>query len=165
LTSRSEGPLPFGLGFHPWFPRTTATRLRFAAPGAWPQDDRHLPATQTPQPIPSGWDFSAQSALPPGWINTAFSAWDGEAVLVGDDLIVRLSALGVDTLIVYSPGDHAPFFCLEPVSHPVDAHNLPGRPGLVTLDPGGRLSASMTLSWAAGNARGDPARDGDPAPR
>jgi galactose mutarotase-like enzyme len=29
----------------------------------------------------------------------------------------------------------------------VDAHNLPGRPGLVRLEPGGRLAAAMRLAW------------------
>jgi aldose 1-epimerase len=44
--------------------------------------------------------------------------------------------------LVYRP----PFgagFCVEPVSQPVDAFNLAGRPGLVDLAPGQTLSLSV----------------------
>ena len=150
LTSRSDLPLPCGLVFHPWFPRTPSTRVRFAAADCWPQSDRHLPTTSDPVPIPPDWDFSTLASLPAGWINTTFSGWDGEAWIAQDASAVplRISAPGLLTLIVYSPSADAPFLCLEPVSHPVDAHNLPGQPGLVRLDPGESLAASMTLSWA-----------------
>lgn len=149
LTSRSTEPLPFGLGFHPWLPRTSATRVRFSATGGWPQTDRHLPATTEPVPLPRGMDFRTPRPLPPDWINTAFSGWDGEAEIRQDDTAVplRLSAPGLSTLILYSPSAGAPFFCLEPVSHPVDAHNLPGQPGLVRLAPGESLAATLTLRW------------------
>jgi aldose 1-epimerase len=75
---------------------------------------------------------------------------------------VRLTAPGLSTLIVYSPSAEAPFLCLEPVSHPVDAHNLPGQPGLVRLEPGEGLSASMVLAWHA-PACDAPAQDASPA--
>jgi len=151
LTSRSAFPLPFGLGFHPWFPRTPATRLCFSATGCWPQTDRHLPAVTEPVPLPPDRDFTAAAALPPGWMNLGFSGWDGEAGIQQDRSAVslRLCAPGLSTLILYSPSADAPFLCLEPVSHPVDAHNLPGQPGLVRLAPGESLSATMTLRWDA----------------
>jgi aldose 1-epimerase len=67
------------------------------------------------------------------------------------------------TLILYSPSAQAPFLCLEPVSHPVDAHNLPGQPGLVRLAQGESLSAFLALSWDV-PTRGEPARDKAPRP-
>lgn len=154
LTSRADRPLPHGLGFHPWFPRTPSTRARFRAEGCWPQDDRHLPATDRPVPSPPAWRFEEPAPLPRGWINTAFSGWDGEAEVLqaGDAVPLRLLASGLSTLIVYSPSAEAPFFCLEPVSHPVDAHNLPGQPGLRRLAPGESLAATMALEWGDGPA-------------
>jgi aldose 1-epimerase len=149
VTSRAAIPLPFGLGFHPWFPRNAHTRLRFHADGHWPQDDRFLPTTVEPVPVPPEWRFDAPSPLPSGWINTAFSGWDSQIELDQDDAAVPLCirAPGLTTLIVYSPGAEFPFVCLEPVSHPVDAHNLPGQPGLVPLSPGDSRSGTMTLTW------------------
>lgn len=158
LTSRSAGPLPVGLGFHPWFPRRSATRVRFSATGCWPQTDRHLPATAEPVPLPPDWDFRAPAPLPPGWINAAFSGWDGEGEIQQDSTAVplRLSAPGLSSVILYAPSAEAPFFCLEPVSHPVDAHSLPGQPGLVRLAPGESLAATMGLHWDAPDAPSQP---------
>ncbi len=40
LLNRGPVTLPFGGGFHPWFPRNAATRVSFAASGWWPEDER-----------------------------------------------------------------------------------------------------------------------------
>lgn len=151
LTSRARVPLPFGGGFHPWFPRSAATRLRFDAAGHWPEDARHLPASKTPEPAPPDWRWSEPGPLPAGWINAGFSDWNGAAeVRQGREAVsVRLSAQNLTTIILYAPSSEAGFFCLEPVSHPVNAHNLPGQPGLLTLQPGESLSWSLELKWSA----------------
>ncbi|NAZ36208.1 aldose 1-epimerase [Rubellimicrobium sp. CFH 75288] len=151
LVSRADMTLPWGLGFHPWFPRDAGTRARFAAAGWWPQDDRHLPRGPAPEPLPPTLDFSAPRPFPEGWLNAAFDGWDGTAEVLqtsGRAVSVRLAARGLGTLLAYSPGASAPFLCLEPVSHPVDAHSLPDRPGLVPLAPGETLEAAMTLDWS-----------------
>ena len=149
LTSRADCPLPFGGGFHPWFPRSDDTRLQFRATGCWPEDSRHLPATPAPVPTPADWRWDRSRPLPQGWINAGFSGWDGSAAIgQGPGAVsVRLSAPGLSTALVYSPSGSADFFCFEPVSHPVDAHNLPERPGLVTLATGESLGWQMTLEW------------------
>ncbi len=148
VTSTGPAALPFGLGLHPWFPRSADTRLAFAATGQWPETADHLPATQTPQPLkPNPWEKPA--ALPDGWINMGFSGWDGQALVAqGPQAVpVRVTAAGLETAILYSPSAQADFFCFEPVSHPVDAHNLPGQPGLTVLAPGESLMGAMTLTW------------------
>lgn len=150
LLSRSEQPMPFGLGFHPWFPRDADTRLAFAASGVWKEDACHLPASESPAPVPEEWDFSEGRALPEAWINNGFDGWDGVLRIdqgkAGVSVAVTASSL-LSTLIVFSPEATAGFFCAEPVSHPVDAHNLPGMPGLVTLAPGNTLWAAMEIEW------------------
>ncbi len=150
LEMTNAGPeLPFGGGFHPWFPRLPGTRLHFAASGLWLEDDRHLPTRHIPPAKMPDWDFSTPRALPRGWINNAFTGWDGQAAIHQPDQGMRLdiAAPGLGTAIVYSPDEAADFFCFEPVSHPVDAHNLPGRPGLRMLAPGAALRLELTLSW------------------
>ncbi|MBV8041725.1 MAG: hypothetical protein JO226_03690 [Pluralibacter sp.] len=37
------------------------------------------------------------------------------------------------------------FLCLEPQSHPVNAHRMPGQPGLVLLQQGEETSLSMSI--------------------
>ena len=61
--------------------------------------------------------------------------------------VAATPALG--TCILYSPGRAAPFFCLEPVSHPVDAFHLPGAPGLRVLQPGERFAVACTFAAEA----------------
>lgn len=149
LANRGDRPLPLGGGFHPWFPRNAGTRLSFSASGWWPEDDRHLPATWTPQPIPAALRFDDAKALPAAWINAGFSGWSGQARILQDSdaIPVTLSAPSLSTLILYSPAAEADFFCLEPASHPVDAHNLPGQPGLRLLAAGEETTFAMQLDW------------------
>ena len=47
-------------------------------------------------------------------------------------------------LLLYRPPDQA-FFCLEPVTHPIDAFHLPDRPGLRVLRTGESLA--MQVQW------------------
>ncbi len=149
LRNTADATLPFGGGFHPWFPRDAATRIAFSAAGWWPEDDRHLPAGQHPAALPEDLRFDEPRLLPDGWINAGFAAWPGRARLLQGpaQVSVAIDAPDLTTLIVYSPGTEADFVCVEPVSHPVDAHNLPGQPGLRPLAPGEETAFEMRLDW------------------
>jgi aldose 1-epimerase len=146
VTHSGPDPLPYGLGFHPWFPRTPATRLRLHATGVWTEGEGYLRAGGHPDPLPDALRF-AGTALPDGWLNAGLSGWDGQAEIgQGDgDASLSVTASGLPVLILYSPATDAPFFCAEPVSHPVDAHNLPGRDGLKVLANGQSMNATLTL--------------------
>jgi aldose 1-epimerase len=140
-TNVAEIALPFGLGFHPWFPRTPMTQLKAPAKAVWLQDSRHLPTEPVPVATRPEWDFSSFRSLPDRWINNGFVGWAGRAAIHWTDRGLGLE-LEADPLLsnflLYSPSGDAPFFCFEPVSHAVDAHNLPPGPeahGLVVLAP------------------------------
>jgi galactose mutarotase-like enzyme len=53
-------------------------------------------------------------------------------------------ALRNDYFLLYRPPDQA-FFCLEPVTHPIDCFHLPDRPGLRVLRTGESLA--MQVQW------------------
>lgn len=151
VQNAGDEPLPFGLGFHPWIVRTAGTRLGARAGGVWLEDERHLPKADSPVEIPAEWDFSRLRGLPGGWINNAFAGWDGFAEVSWPDRGLGLR-IGADpklsTFILYSPSRDAAFFCFEPVSHPVDAFNLPGEPashGLIVLGPEERTQVTATF--------------------
>ena len=155
--TNTGAPLPFGGGFHPWFPRGPATRVAFHATGVWTETAEHLPDAHLPLDRHRGRAFDDLRPPPDGWINEGYTGWDGRATIAQGDVTLTLTAAPpLGTLLVHSPGRDAGFVCLEPVSHPVDALNLPGRPGLVTLGPGETLVLSMTLDW-----RDAPAQAGD----
>lgn len=151
IVSRADIGLPYGLGFHPWFPRLPETHLKFKAGGVWLEDQNHMPAGLAPAPVPPEWDFGMLRPLPREWINNAFSGWDGQARIMqgSSGIAVTIKTDNTDHAVLYSPSATADFFCFEPVTHPVDAHNLPGLPGLRTLSHGENLEISMTLGWDA----------------
>ncbi|MCC5973946.1 MAG: aldose 1-epimerase [Rubellimicrobium sp.] len=148
VTHRGQQPLPYGGGFHPWFPRYARTRLQFHATGFWPEDHAHLPTTRAPVNAPADLLFAQPAPLPPRFVNNALSGWDGTMTIEEPGHRVTLTALGMSTLLLYSPGADAPFFCAEPVLHPVDAHNLPDRPGLIPLHDGETMTMTLSLGWS-----------------
>jgi aldose 1-epimerase len=146
-TNLAAIPLPFGLGFHPWLPRTPATQLLAPAKSVWLEDARHLPTERVAVARYPEWDFSSFRSLPAGWINNGFVGWNGRAVIRWEDRSLALEVEArppLSNFILYSPSANATFFCFEPVSHAVDAHNLTPGPeahGLVVLAPGRTLAA------------------------
>lgn len=143
-TNESDRPLPFGLGIHPWLPRTPRTRLAFSSREVWLEDGRHLPAAVRNVTGDARMDFSEPRSLPRDWINNAFGGWNGAAEITWPERGIGLRISASPELrhcLVFSPNGNAPFFCFEPVSHPVDAHNQPGLPGLRMLEPGETLEA------------------------
>jgi len=140
VTNRGPDTLPFGLGLHPWFPRTPGTTLQARAAVVTLEDRLHLPNGQIAVTSREDWDFSAHRRLPDRWINNDFSPWDGHAEIIWSDRGLRLGIAAEDDLpayILYSPASDADFFCFEPVTHLVDAHNRAGGPeanGLAILD-------------------------------
>ncbi len=147
VENRAGMRLPYGLGFHPWFPRGDTTLLKARAKRAWLEDERHLPVGAVPVGGRPAWDFSSPIPLPLEWVNNAFDGWDGRASItqLEDGIRIALSASPeLDVYILYSPSPDAGFFCFEPVSHVVDAHH---GEGLTVLDDGQTMSATMRLEW------------------
>ncbi|BAN46354.1 aldose 1-epimerase [Metapseudomonas resinovorans] len=133
----------YGLGLHPYFPRSANTRLLAAADSAWLCGADKLPTERVA--LPAGWDFSTAAALPDGLVDNGFAGWPGRCGILQTDLGYRLdcSASGCDSFLLFCPEGQG-FFCFEPVTHPVNAHHLPGRPGLRLLAAG----ESLEIGWS-----------------
>lgn len=148
VENRAGMRLPYGLGFHPWFPRGETTTLQAKARRVWLEDERHLPVGVVPVSERPIWDFAQATPLPPAWVNNAFEGWDGRATIAQPEqgVAVTLAASPeLDVYILYSPSPDAGFLCFEPVSHTVDAHH---GEGLTVLAHGETMSAAMRLDWA-----------------
>lgn len=139
VTHLGESPALYGLGLHPWFPRSAEVRVDAAAEGVWEVDADQLPTEWRRLSAGEAWDFSRGAALPERKIDNLFTGWSGQAVLRWPERGVTLE-VSADTsrYLVFSPGVHADFFCFEPVSHEVDAHHGvdPQRQGLLELGSG-----------------------------
>ena len=146
VTNNSCDPLPFGLGFHPFFPRTPQTRLKARARRFWTERSGHLPDAATS--IPKHLDFTEAAPLLPLWTNNAYDGWNAKAQIEWPEhgLALTLTAEGpFDCFMIYSPDADAGFFCLEPMTHLPNAHNMPSGGGLVTLEHGQSLTGRIVL--------------------
>jgi len=146
VSNTSRGPLPFGLGFHPFFPRTPQTRLQAQARRFWTERSGHLP--DIPTPIPECLDLKAAGPLPSHWINNAYDGWNAKAWMEWPEygLGLTLTADGpFDCFMIYSPDADCDFFCFEPMTHLPNAHNMPSGGGLVTLEHGQSLCGDIVL--------------------
>jgi aldose 1-epimerase len=148
LANRGDAPFPCGLGWHPFFPRTAATRLRFDARGRWETDATGLPTTRT-MPEPGG--FAAGRELTGTALDHAFFGWSGRAELTQPDTGLSIAITASERcahLIVYAPRDAA-FLAVEPVTHVTDAFNRAAAgetdTGIALLQPHAEISCSIAI--------------------
>lgn len=147
VTNRGAQRLPFGLGLHPYLPRTAGVTLQAKAETLWIPGPDKLPVRA--EPVPAAWSFQEARTLPPDVIDHVFEGWDGHAEVHWPERGLRL-ALDSDAryCIVFTPAG-ADFFCIEPVDHRIDAHNGEGGPerhGLTMLDIGASLTRRFRFS-------------------
>ena len=153
VTNHAACRLPYGLGFHPYFPRTPGTRLFARAERYWSEREQHLPGQ--PGAIPTDADFTAGVTLPARWLNNVFDGWDGRARIEWPETNLTLSIEAAENLrffVLYSPSGDAGSFCLEPMTHRPNAHRHGDDGGLTALAPGEQLSTWMTLRLRANPA-------------
>ncbi len=138
----------YGLGLHPYFPRYPDTKLYAAARKVWLAEDGRVTSYQAEVPEP--WRFNAMGLLPESVVDHAFSGWPGECVIEQPSAGHRLtcSASGAEHFLLFCPQGQG-FFCFEPVSHPVNAHHLPGRPGLRLLQRGEAMNLGFRMQYQA----------------
>ena len=148
VTHLAERAAWHGLGLHPYLPRTPDTRLQAKAGHVWMCDASKLPTQLSA--VPTDWEFQSLKALPDRLVDNGFCEWDGHCLIQQPDLGYELhcQATGSDVFLLYCPPG-LDFFCIEPVSHPVDAHHLPGRPGLRLLEHGQTTELGFSLLYRA----------------
>ncbi|MEO9899601.1 aldose 1-epimerase [Nisaea sp.] len=148
LENTGTKAMPSGLGHHPYLPWRSGPLLATSFASIWPAVHGVLPVSS--EGVPRHLDFSRaeERALPRG-LDTGFSGWSSHALLHWPKEGLSLEIEGSETLshcILFTPEDK-PFFCVEPVTHCIDAINLSAAgvagTGMQTVPPGGKLVASM----------------------
>ncbi|MGH8853422.1 MAG: aldose 1-epimerase [Telluria sp.] len=137
VCNAGQAALPFGIGLHPWLPDPQGALLQAGANSVWLAGPDKLPLIR--QDIPAPWRFHQASPLPQDGVDNVFEGWHGAASVAwpARGLALEVQA-DMDYFILYVPPGRD-FFCFEPVDHPINAHNLPGYPGLTVLAPGATL--------------------------
>jgi len=150
LANESDSPMPAGLGWHPYFPRTPHTTITAGVRAMWLTDGEMMPTALAAEPPVAalGRGVAADAVA----LDNCFTGWSGRAVIEWPELGARLTMTAeapLDFLVVYTP-PRRPYFCVEPVSHMTDAVNqaATGRAdaGLRVLEPGELVRAAIALT-------------------
>ena len=143
---------PFGLGWHPFFPRDATTSISFAD-AVWINDATQLPQRQIG--VTGPWDFASPRSFGDDAIDNVFCGWAGTATLRSParGVVTRIDAdSACRWLVVYAPADRD-FVALEPVTHETDAFNRhaagEAHTGTRVLPPGAAFSCTMRIAVAA----------------
>ncbi len=144
---------PFGMGWHPFFPRNADTRLGFHADGVWENDDTMLPIRRLA--ATGMFDFDPPRRIDDSTLDNVFTGWQGAASLDYPDSGHAVRVRG-DTaspfLVVYIPSRDG-FLAVEPVTHMTDAFNRAAQgdasTGTRELRPGEAFSCTMEISARA----------------
>ncbi|MBL8328537.1 MAG: aldose 1-epimerase [Rubrivivax sp.] len=142
LLQTDARPAPVGLGWHPYFPKRSRSRLHVELSDRWESDpSTQLPTRRVGQPGIDG-DVAHLD------FDHCFEGWTGAARLRDEKLSLKLSS-SLPYLVVYTP-PHKPYYCVEPVSHVSNAIHManPQAHGLRELRQGERMDAWMRLEIA-----------------
>jgi len=154
IENSGTAPFPFGLGWHPYFPRNERTELAFSAGGVWLTQETQLP-TDVGTADAFG-DFRDLRRIGTAAIDNCFFDWTPPARVAWPD---RAMAIAIDAdpacdrLVVFIPPGKD-FLALEPVTHMTDAFNraaetttaVDAATGRRVLAPGERFSCTMRIS-------------------
>jgi aldose 1-epimerase len=134
---------PVGLGWHPYFPKRSRSRINIECNGRWESDpSTHLPTRRVAQTSIDGevrhLDF-----------DHCFEGWRG-AARVRDEVLSLSLTSSLPYLVVYTPPSRD-YFCVEPVSHVSNAIHMadPAAHGLVSLAAAETMQAWMKIEVAA----------------
>jgi aldose 1-epimerase len=132
----------YGCGFHPFFVFDTRSTAQFSASGYWPEGEQHLPLSWQ-STIPLAADFTCAQYGEDAWLNVGYSAWGGQAVIQRDVMRVTILAQTPWLMLFRMSGEE--FLCLEPQTHPVNAHHMQGQPGLRLLAQGEQCHFALQI--------------------
>lgn len=138
--------MPYGIGWHPCWPRDPQTRLQAPATAVWTTSANRLPVARiAPAALH---DFSTAQRLPADRaLDHNYCGWNGRATITSGGLRTDVVA-NVEHFQLYAPVG-ADYFCFEPVDHPPNAVNLPGGAAanaMTVLDSGGMLVRDFALT-------------------
>jgi aldose 1-epimerase len=147
IENRGSQPFPFGLGWHPFFPRAADARLGFGSTGVWRNDETQLPVQW--EPAPAALRFDPPRAIGEGLVDNVFTGWGGRAELRGGPVDVRIEAdRAFAYVVIYAPPGRG-FVAIEPASHMTDAFNRDARgerdTGTRMLAPGASWCGTMRV--------------------
>lgn len=145
LRNMGDTPMPAGLGFHPYFPRTEQATFHGQHRGEWTTSGEGLPISLDLQPNAKDWWRGQPVSTRP--LDTVYSQRQGPLTVTWPERRLSLKiepSARLEFTAVFAP-DSADFFCVEPSSQMTDAVNhsdVEGN-GLFWLEQGEQLAVSV----------------------
>jgi aldose 1-epimerase len=150
LRNDGDGPMPAGLGWHPYFPNRDGLTLTLDATAFWSRTPL-APGTAALRPLPEAWRFDRPRRAAGLAVDDLFEGWSGRALLHWPASSVRLAleaAPPLEKVQLFALADQD-FLCVEPVSNANDGFNLLAAGidghGVRVLQPGERLAGEVRL--------------------
>jgi aldose 1-epimerase len=146
-TNRSPEPMPCGLGQHPFFHCTPATRIATRVTDVWTIDDAVLPVERVP--AVGQYDLANRPVCGRG-LDHGFAGWGGTALLSDPawPFAITMSSPDAHFFQLYSPVSGG-LLVAEPVTHANAALNAPEAEwaglGLRVLEPDERMALTMRI--------------------
>lgn len=146
IKNLSRGSMPAGLGFHPYFKRTSQTRLKATVDGIWRNDDDCLPLTWHAGVLRKDWtrgDVISHEVT----IDHCYTGFAGRADIYEGERHTHTLRASPDChwLHIFAPLDED-FFCAEPVNHMPDPFNQPNS-GMKCLKSGESRLVWMDIAF------------------
>jgi len=138
FANTAEVAQPVGLGWHPYFPKRSRSRLHIELSHRWDSDATQLPVRKVAQP---GIDSDVSHLA----FDNCFEGWHGPARIRDEKFSLQLSS-SMPYLVVFTPQEKD-YFCVEPVSHVSNAIHMadPAAHGLRSVPAGETTEAAMRL--------------------
>jgi aldose 1-epimerase len=148
VTNDDDTDMPAGIGLHPYFPAGQGAMLTADVTQVWLADEARVSRKKVVPP--PAWDLRQGVKVGQLVIDNTFAGWSGDARLLLHDGTLQLalhSSESLRHLAFYHPAQ-GDFFCLEPVSHRVDALNAleEVNDGGVVLRPGETLCGTLLIA-------------------
>ena len=143
----SAGPMPCGLGIHPYFNCGPGTRISTGVEHVWTVDEHVLPVERVPT---TGRYDIVDSPVCGRDLDNGYAGWSGSALFSdpGWPFDIELTSAGVDFFQLYSPSSGG-IFVAEPVSHANDALSHPEAEwqqlGIRILEPGEAMELAARI--------------------
>ncbi len=140
-------PMPCGLGIHPYFNCTAATRIRTRVEHVWTVDEHVLPIGKVRA---SGRYDIADSPVCGRGLDNGYGGWSGSALFTDPawPFDIALTSPGTRFFQLYSPVQNS-IFVAEPVSHANDALSAPeadwAELGIRILEPGETMELAARI--------------------
>ncbi|MEO1641866.1 MAG: aldose 1-epimerase [Pseudomonadota bacterium] len=144
IQNTAEIRLPFGFGWHPYFPKAGAT-LQAPVTQSWTGENTRPERAE----LTDATDLRTKRSVEELNLDTAFDCEPNPVLIATGDHNITLESDPIfSKLTVYTPPNED-YFCVEPITHTPDAINMAlsdTTTGLKWLRPAETLSGKMTLS-------------------